>query len=244
MILLDAVGTVIYPHPSVARVYADVGRRFGSQISESQIAKRFQATFDDTFRRHPPLGVAEDSEAGERDERERWRSVVAKVLDDVPAADTQPFEVLWEHFAQPSAWRVFEDATALLDALNEWQIPFGIASNFDRRLYSIMHSLCGIDEESIFVSSILGAMKPDAEFYRRVLQQLGLMAHEVLMIGDDWAKDFHAAREVGLRASCVRRSAGENRSYPVEAEEPPARVDSLRDLIPWLHKQLSPGDTV
>ena len=244
MILLDAVGTVIYPQPSVAQVYAEVGRRFGSQISESQIAKRFQSTFDKAFRRQPALGDAADSEAGERFERERWRSVVQSVLEDVPEAGGEPFELLWDHFARPHSWRVIDDAALLIEALQRWRIPFGIASNFDRRLYPIMEALCGIDERNVFVSSVLGAMKPEDEFYRRALRRLNLVADDVLMIGDDWTKDFDAARRAGLKACCVRRSVREQPRVSPRIDQPPSPIGSLSELIPWFQTRIPTGNTV
>lgn len=240
MILLDAVGTVIYPDPPVGKVYADIGQRFGSRVSASQVGQRFQAAFDDAFQRQPERRINVDLKVGEEAERERWRSVVSQVLDDISHAADEPFEQLWDHFAQPSSWRVFEDAAGLLSVLRGWRIPFGIASNFDGRLFRIVHSLCGIAEENVFVSSVIGAMKPQQAFYRHVLHELGMEPHEVLMVGDDREKDYEGARDVGMQACFVLRSNNGQGSSAENTDQPPSSINSLKVLVDWLRDRVHP----
>ncbi len=44
-VFFDAVGTLIHPEPSAAKVYGEIGRRFGSRYSAAAIATRFVAAF-------------------------------------------------------------------------------------------------------------------------------------------------------------------------------------------------------
>jgi HAD superfamily hydrolase (TIGR01458 family) len=72
--------------------------------------------------------------------------------------------------------------------------------------------------------------KPSADFFRLALQELGLAAEEVVMIGDDAESDAGGARSAGLRSILVRTGK------PIELAEsarPVADriVDSIADLI-------------
>src|SRR5687767_12237594 len=107
-ILFDAVGTLIYADPPVADVYHAISQQFGSRLTKDEIRRRF-----------PRALAAEHSDSrptSEAHERERWRRIVASVIDDVGDAKNKVFERLWQHFAQPRHWRLFDDvSTALLD---------------------------------------------------------------------------------------------------------------------------------
>ena len=72
-------------------------------------------------------------------------------------------------------------------------------SNFDGRLRFILQHL-GISKYSdqVFISSELGADKPDPEIFRRALATLHLKADEVLHVGDDPERDWKAAVAAGL----------------------------------------------
>lgn len=73
------------------------------------------------------------------------------------------------------------------------------------------------------------AGKPSPEFFVTALESLGMLAHEVMMVGDDVQSDVNAARRIGMRAALVR--TGKFRPRDVELLELPARViDSISDL--------------
>jgi putative hydrolase of the HAD superfamily len=50
----------------------------------------------------------------------------------------------------------------------------------------------------VFVSSEIGADKPDPAIYRRALEMSGFSPNEVLHVGDDPERDWAAARAAGL----------------------------------------------
>ena len=108
-IFYDAVGTLIHVQPSVASIYAEVGRRFGSQPDGGAIHLRFHAAFARQDRLDEQAGWALKRPA----ERQRWRSIVAEVLDDVADADAC-FGALFAAFAKPAAWACDADAGAVL----------------------------------------------------------------------------------------------------------------------------------
>src|SRR6266566_3277447 len=74
-----------------------------------------------------------------------------------------------------------------------------VISNFDGRLRFILGQL-GISKyfAHIFISSEIGADKPDPEIFRRAVKFIGVRPNEVLHVGDDSERDWKAAAEAGL----------------------------------------------
>ena len=191
--LFDAVGTLIYADPPVAEVYHAAGRRFGSRLETAQIQERFRLALAHSQRDAQPTS--------ELAERERWRRIVRRVLDDITEGRDAVFEELWRHFAQPQHWRVYDDVPDALAALGSRGFRLGIASNFDRRLIEIAAahpslSIC----KSVFVSSDIGYAKPDPRFFRAVEERLRAAPAEIALVGDDEASDVAGAIAAGWRA--------------------------------------------
>jgi putative hydrolase of the HAD superfamily len=57
----------------------------------------------------------------------------------------------------------------------------------------------------VFLSSELGADKPDPEIFRRALRLSHARPAETLHVGDDPARDWEAARAAGLAVFELRR---------------------------------------
>lgn len=195
-IVFDAVGTVIHPKPSAPVLYAEVGWRFGSQRSAAEITPCFIAA----FAREEAIDCANDLRTSEAREIERWRRIVAQVLDDVtdPAAC---FRALFEHFSRPEAWRCDADAAATIATLARRGYVLGMASNYDRRLRSVAAGLSALRPlQHLLISSEVGWRKPSPRFFLAVCQAFDLPPESILFVGDDLANDFEGARAAGLRA--------------------------------------------
>ena len=139
----------------------------------------------------------------ENDDKDWWREVVERVLDEVAPALNEFdrdnfFEIAYEHFAEAGVWELYPE---VLDVLEQLQPRFQLAvvSNFDGRLRMILEHL-GISKffSHVFVSSEIGADKPDPEIFRRALKFMKLEANEVLHVGDDPERDWKAASAAGL----------------------------------------------
>ena len=214
----DAVGTLIFADPPVHIAYYRVGRRFGSQLKPEQVRGRFREAF---HRRATGWNPADDvmgdqvtsqtltaakAVAGEAAERQFWQGVVADVLPDVsdPAAC---FEELFMYFSRPQSWTCFADVEETFAEARRRGIRLAIASNFDVRL----HAICAGKPElaavkTRVISSEIGCRKPDAVFYRALLDACQCSPDELLMIGDDPVNDVEGARQLGIRALRVDRS--------------------------------------
>jgi len=80
-VVFDAVGTLMYPCPGVPLAYHEIGRRYGSRLSEKVVRERLSVAFGSVVRPRGDRTSADDEQAW-------WRRVVAATLTDVndPAA--------------------------------------------------------------------------------------------------------------------------------------------------------------
>ena len=139
----------------------------------------------------------------ENDDKGWWRELVGRVFDQVAPSLSELdrdnfFEIAYEHFAEAGVWKLYPEVLDVLKQLRE-RFQLAVISNFDGRLRLILQNL-GISKyfAHVFISSELGADKPDPEIFRRALKLMHLNANEVLHVGDDPERDWKAAKEAGL----------------------------------------------
>jgi putative hydrolase of the HAD superfamily len=199
-VLFDAVGTLMYADPPVASVYQAVGRRYGSRLTVDEIRSRFRTALAAEHRLHEPTN--------EIAERERWRRIVARTLCDVAEDDDSVFAELWNHFAQPQSWRIYDEVAAVWHKLLARGYPPGIASNFDQRLRSVIagHALLARCP-AVFISAEIGFLKPDVRFFRAIECTLNLPPGEIALVGDDEIADVQGATAAGWRAIRLDRES-------------------------------------
>ena len=231
-ICFDAVGTLIYPSPSAAEVYWRVGREFGSRLDLPTVKSRFSIA----FRRiesatEPGCGeAAAESQliTSEPLERQRWRQIVSETIPDLD--DPQAcFEALWNHFAQPQHWRLFDDVTPALERLLGLGLHLVMASNFDGRLHPLCTAFPMLSKLSPrFVSSELGHRKPSRQFYRQIASRLNLPPQSLLMVGDDPEFDFAAARRADWQAILLDRDP---RHRTEDSPSPAGQTSTISTLM-------------
>ncbi len=196
-IFFDAAGTLIYLTESVGYHYALVGAELGLKLDAEKLNEAFFAAWKKMPVRPAIHGPREN------DDKDWWRALVDLVLKEVAPSLRELdrdnfFEIAYEHFAEAGVWELYPD---VLDVLPKLQPRFQLAvvSNFDGRLRFILEHL-GISKffSHVFVSSEIGADKPDPEIFRRALNFMKLDATEVMHIGDDAERDWKAAATAGL----------------------------------------------
>ena len=218
MVAFDAVGTLIYPRPSVEQVYFYIGQRHGSSLTKARIKSRF----NEAFRVFDRDNLANDFRTSESRERELWREVVAAVLTDVDSPD-DCFDELFEWFARPDAWHLFDDVAGTCQSLVERGLEVAIASNFDHRLHAICDGIRELEPIQIrCVSSEVGYRKPSRGYYDALAKMCGRNPDQILMVGDTPLNDVEGAIAAGMQAVLVDRS-----------KEPmlPDRVGTLRQIV-------------
>lgn len=194
----DVVGTLLYPTPSVIDTYQGIGMRFGSKLSKNEITTRFNQAYAENFR----STSYENCITSEKIEMQRWQNVVHSIFGDVSINNSALFEELWNHFAKPKHWAVFDDTNKLLNQLNESDMYVGFASNFDKRILNICKThFPRINSDRIFYSSKIGFSKPDINFYKSIENELNINNDsKFTMIGDDLINDISAAKNAGWEA--------------------------------------------
>ena len=218
-VILDAVGTLIDPVPSVSAAYAQAALRQGVTIDRDEVRSRFRLQFsaDEVDEQRGPLSTSEAVE------RRRWRKIVAACLPELPDPD-RAFAELWDHFGDPASWRVFDDVGPTITALHDQGLKVCVASNFDARLRPVIQGLPALQAwaEPVVISSEVGFRKPHPQFYEAACHRLGLPGAKVLCVGDDLENDVRGPIRAGLQAVLIDRNghfSNEN-----------ARLDSLEDL--------------
>jgi putative hydrolase of the HAD superfamily len=196
-IFFDAGGTLIYLPKSVGHHYALVGHRVGLKLDEAALDRAFVATW-----KQMPMRPAID---GPRDDDDKgwWCDLVARVIDKVAPGTSELdrdafFEAAYSHFAEAGVWELYPEVVEVLESLRP-RFDLAVISNFDGRLRMILEQLAVSRFFShIFLSSELGADKPNPEIYRRALKFCAAEAEQVLHAGDDPVRDWRGAAEAGL----------------------------------------------
>jgi putative hydrolase of the HAD superfamily len=222
----DAVGTLITPLPSPGDIYHQTARHFGSQLDAVEIARRFKQA----FRNSELADAAADAElrlvTSEARERERWKQIVAEVIDDI-SDGAACFEHLFSHFAQPASWCCFDEVPQVLAELQNRGYMLAIASNFDRRLHDVCDGFPALRKIGLrIISSEVGFRKPGDKFFEALVSQTGCDPAEVLMVGDDLVNDVEGARRAGLGAVLINRRRQEQ-----AAGGSPDEIGNLSELL-------------
>jgi len=203
-IFFDAAGTLVHLNGSVGDHYALVGREVGLDMDANELDRAFTATWKKMPRRSAIDGPREDDDKG------WWRDLVERVLTDVAPRlgefdRDNFFEVAYEHFAEAGVWALYPDVLPFLNTIPS-NLKLAVVSNFDGRLRMILEQL-GISKHfsHVFVSSEIGADKPDPEIFRRALKFINVSASDVLHVGDDPERDWAAAEAAGLSVFKLKR---------------------------------------
>ena len=112
---------------------------------------------------------------------------------------------LFDQFADPQLWRVYDDVAAALERGHRRGLGLAVVSNFDGRLVGLLRDLGLADWISVVVvSSAAGAAKPDPAPFALALSQLGLSPAQAWHVGDS-PEDEIGARLAGLPCVRIRR---------------------------------------
>jgi putative hydrolase of the HAD superfamily len=196
-IFFDAVGTLFRLTKTVGDHYGYVGREVGLDLNPQNLERAFHAAWEKMPQRAAIDGPRENDDKG------WWRELVDLVLEQVAPALSEFdrdnfFEIAYEHFAEAGVWEIYPEVPGVLEQLRR-RFQLAVISNFDGRLRLILQHL-GVSKffSRVFISSELGADKPDPEIYRRALKLIDRKPTEVLDVGDDPQRDWEAASAAGL----------------------------------------------
>ncbi|MBI3192097.1 MAG: HAD hydrolase-like protein, partial [Pedosphaera parvula] len=128
-ITFDVGGTLIEPWPSVGHVYAEVAGRFGVDgVAVEALNQRFAAA----WRAKVNFDYSQPA----------WFELVRQTFGE--HARTLPddyFPALYERFAEPDAWRTYDDVVPALEQLATSGLRLAVISNWDDRLHVLLERL-------------------------------------------------------------------------------------------------------
>src|SRR5205823_5894641 len=196
-IFFDAADTLFHLRLGVGYHYALVGEEIGLKLDAARLDHAFAKAWNSMPKRAPIDGPRMNDDKG------WWRELVDLVLDQVAPSLSELdrdnfFEIAYEHFAEAGVWELYPEVPGILEQLQP-RFQLAVVSNFDGRLRLILQHL-DISKffPNVFVSSELGADKPDPEIYRRALRLMKLKPNEALHVGNDPKRDWEAASAAGL----------------------------------------------
>ncbi len=227
VVIFDAVGTLIYPDPPAALVYAQFGDQFGSKYPPDSIGRRFRNAFNRQEQADKITGLQRHA-TNELRERQRWKNIVSEVFEDVSSADDVLFDALWEHFSRGEHWKMFEEVAEIWQVLERLNLVIAIASNFDERLSAICTAHQPLNScQRIYWSAEIGYPKPSPEFFAEIARRLNALPQEILFVGDSPVNDYQGAKAVGWNAKLLCRQQ--------ESVTGPDEILNLRQILPLVN---------
>jgi putative hydrolase of the HAD superfamily len=223
-VFLDAQGTLLRAHPSVAGIYSAVCRRFYPKVAEARVAAAVRQQWEE-FKASPEAQKT-TYDTSEEATRAWWATFNTRVFQRLGLKEGLEayLEALWEVFGSPESWRLFPEVEEVLAALRERGYRLGIVSNWDSRLLLISERL-GLTPylDFLLASAATGMEKPDSRIFHLALARAGVEADRALHVGDDYEADFLGARAAGLEAVLIDREGILREGVPT--------LPSLRGLL-------------
>lgn len=198
-IAFDVGGTLIDPWPSVGHVYAEVAAEHGFSGQDAQALNR---SFADAWCKKANFDYS----------RESWLNLVNQTFAQVgaPFGSVSFFSELFDRFAHPQAWQVYDDVVPMMQWLREKGLALAVISNWDDRLRQLLERL-QLDRylKVLIISAEVGFQKPSRDIFKIALDQLGSPAESVLHVGDSPVEDVDGAARAGLQSLLIDRGRTE-----------------------------------
>jgi putative hydrolase of the HAD superfamily len=198
-VTFDVGNTLITTWPSVGHIYAEIAACHGLREATPELLEaRFRSIW-------PGRLHLTESRSG-------WQQLVDEVFDGLAAIPPSRsfFAELYDRFARPEVWRIYDDVLPVLDRLAAQGTRMAIISNWDERLRGLLRGLA-LDArfETIVISCEVGRAKPDRAIFDEAARRLALPAARILHVGDSAEIDFRGARDAGFQALQIARAASE-----------------------------------
>ncbi|MQY11738.1 (S)-2-haloacid dehalogenase 4A [Streptomyces sp. RB5] len=223
-VLFDASGTLLRVEPARARLRAVLDERgiaasdeevrvWGDRLDAAGAVPGGTPPREVPERLTPVWRARDDSEAGHR-------AAFTALAREVDLPWPGLYDALYDRTFRPAAWRLYPDALEVLAALRDRGVRTAVVSNVGWDWRPVFTGL-GLDPylDAHVFSYEVGLVKPDPRIFRLACERLGLAPGEVLMVGDERARDGGAVA-VGCRY------------LPVDHLPVTERPDALRAVLP------------
>ncbi|XP_051664009.1 haloacid dehalogenase-like hydrolase domain-containing protein 3 [Manacus candei] len=228
----DVKDTLLRLRRPVGQSYAAEARAQGLQVQPEALGRAFREAYGAQSRRFPNYGRGQGLSS-----RQWWVDVVkqAFVLSGVPdgAALTALAEKLYRDYCSSHNWELLPGAEETLSRCRQRGFRMGVVSNFDNRLENIL-SQCNLRHhfEFVLTSEAAGAAKPNRRIFEEALRLGGVPPEQAAHVGDDYTRDYRAARAVGMHSFLLHTAR-----HGPEPEVPPEHVlPTLSHLLARIEK--------
>ncbi|NXD74877.1 HDHD3 protein, partial [Halcyon senegalensis] len=228
----DVKDTLLRLRQPVGQSYAAEARAHGVRVQPEALSRSFREAYGAQSRRFPNYGRGQGLSS-----RQWWVDVVKQtfmlsgVHDD--GVLTLVAENLYRDFCSAGNWEVLPGASETLSRCCQRGFRMAVVSNFDKRLENIL-SLCNLRHhfEFVLTSEDAGFAKPDGRIFQEALRLAGVPPELAAHVGDDYTRDYQAARAVGMH-SFLLRADGQGQ----QPEVPPEHVlPTLSHLLALIEK--------
>jgi putative hydrolase of the HAD superfamily len=206
-ILLDALGTLLELEPPAPLLRAELRRRFGVALSESDARRAIVAEIA-YYRGHFDDGRDQASLA---ELRLRCAEVLREAIAEPARAGLPTPAVLVDSLLASLRFRAFPEVRVALRDYRDRGLRLVVVSNWDVSLHDRLREL-GLTPllAGVLTSAEAGARKPSAAIFERALGLAGVGSAEAIHVGDSIDEDVAGAEGAGIDAVLVRRdgSAG------------------------------------
>ncbi|NXT31028.1 HDHD3 protein, partial [Pelecanoides urinatrix] len=228
----DVKDTLLRLRQPVGESYAAEARAHGLRVQPAALGQSFREAYGAQSRNFPNYGRGRGLSS-----QQWWVDVVKQTfrLSGVQEDGvlTLMAENLYHDFCSAHNWEVLPGAGETLSRCSQRGFRMGVVSNFDNRLENIL-SQCNLRHHFEFVvtSEDVGFAKPDRRIFEKALRLGGVPPEQAAHVGDDYTRDYKAARAVGMHGFLLR-AAGQGE----ELEVPPEHVlPTLSHLLARIEK--------
>ncbi|NWW83788.1 HDHD3 protein, partial [Rhynochetos jubatus] len=228
----DVKDTLLRLRQPVGQSYAAEARAHGVSVQPEALSRSFREAYGAQSRHFPNYGRGQGLTS-----QQWWLDVVKQTfrLSGVHEERvlTLMAEKLYHDFCSAHNWEVLPGASETLGRCCRRGFRMGVVSNFDNRLEKVL-SQCNLRHhfEFILTSEGAGFAKPDGRIFEKALRLGGVPPEQAAHIGDDYTRDYRAARAVGMH-SFLLQAAGQGE----ETEVPPEHVlPTLSHLLALIEK--------
>ncbi|HUX98587.1 MAG TPA: HAD family hydrolase [Candidatus Deferrimicrobium sp.] len=140
------------------------------------------------------------------------------------------------HSTEGTFWKARSTAKPVLETLHK-KFKLGVLSNAPYHngiIYLLDTNNLSQYFEIIVSSAQIGFCKPDKRTFEYILEKVGSMPEQSIMIGDDLKNDIYGAQQLGMKTILIKKSfdiAFNNHSDVI----PDAQITDLPEIIPIIH---------
>ncbi|XP_010189455.1 PREDICTED: haloacid dehalogenase-like hydrolase domain-containing protein 3 [Mesitornis unicolor] len=210
--------------------YAAEARAHGVQVHPEALGRAFQEVYRAQNQRFPNYGQDQGLSS-----QQWWVDLVKQTFRLTGVHEdgllTLMAENLYRDFCSARNWEALPGASETLSQCCQRGFRMGVISNFDNRLENIL-TQCNLRHhfEFILTSESAGFAKPDRRIFKQALHLSGVPPEQAAHIGDDYSRDYSAARAVGMH-SFLLQPGGQGKELEVPPEDVLPTLSHLLALI-------------